>query len=723
MLDMQTAITKPNEQLRQTDDIDLNRRVQISFFVAFFFLFISASWFLAFVWLGDLVGILICSLFSLDIMIFIALFLFYRSKFVHFFWLVNCNVAILTALIFVNPGEDVDLLFLVVLALPFLVFSRQKEPFLLLFSFLIPMILGCATFYFDVTGSLKELLGIPLTESKMNLDTLNTSIRVTVGLGLVAQLVIFTHFASKAQEELYLASTTAEVALQEKDDFLVNMSHEIRTPMNGLIGTIEVLDMMRQSPDQSRTIRIIRNSVFALLRIIDDILDATKIDAGQLDIESTKIELRPVIEGAVITLQTTADHENVRLALSIDPDVPTWVLSDSGRLRQIVLNLLSNAIKYTADDLIGRIGWVYISVTKVSNSSLVIEVQDEGIGMSQGFQQRLFQPLVQGETTSTRRVDGTGLGLLITKKLVYQMGGMLTIKSKQGQGTKIAVELPLPEVTGHRLAHSIRNLEINYVRQDGTGEIWNLAKNLKKQGVIVTQKLIPDGRKSFALAPQSDVIYLLQSKSDEQIATWQNHIRKNALTPKFIILSKKRSDKLGQLKEDTFSIQLNPVLPAELGNALVVLSGRKKSSLMQPRNPISQGLTPKKKKQRKAKFLLLVEHNEINQIVILKQLEVLGYSTGLARNGRDGLKLWKSGKYDAVLSDCNMPIMDGFEMTEAGRRWERTNNVKPIPIIAITANALAGDADKCFASGMDGYLAKPVEIKVLEAKLVAFIGL
>jgi CheY-like chemotaxis protein len=303
------------------------------------------------------------------------------------------------------------------------------------------------------------------------------------------------------------------------------------------------------------------------------------------------------------------------------------------------------------------------------------------------------------------------------------MGGMLTTKSKQGQGTKITVELPLPEVTGHRLAHSIRNLEINYVRQDGTGEIWNLAKNLKKQGVIVTQKLIPDGRKSFALAPQCDVIYLLQSKSDEQIATWQNHIRKNALTPKFIILSKKRSDKLGQLKEDTFSIQLNPVLPAELGNALVVLSGRKKSSLMQPRNPISQGLTPKKKKQRKAKFLLLVEHNEINQIVILKQLEVLGYSTGLARNGRDGLKLWKSGKYDAVLSDCNMPIMDGFEMTEAGRRWERTNNVKPIPIIAITADALKGDADKCFASGMDDYLAKPVEIKILEAKLVALVGL
>ena len=219
------------------------------------------------------------------------------------------------------------------------------------------------------------------------------------------------------------------------------------------------------------------------------------MDAGQLDIESTKIELRPVIEVAVITLQTTADHENVRLALSIDPDVPTWVLSDSGRLRQIILNLLSNAIKYTADDLIGRIGEVYISVTKVSNSSLVIEIQDEGIGMSQGFQQRLFQPLVQGETTSKRRVDGTGLGLLITKKLVYQMGGMLTIKSKQGQGTKIAVESPLPEVTGHRLAHSILNLEINYVTQDVTGEIWNLAKNLKNQGVIVTQNLIPDGRK------------------------------------------------------------------------------------------------------------------------------------------------------------------------------------------------------------------------------------
>jgi len=723
MADTQTALTKSNERFWPTEDIDLNRRGQISYFLAFFFLTISIIWLIVFTWLGDLIGIITYAFFGFNILIVLTLFRLNQSKIMRVFWLINCNIAILAALIFAHPGEDVDLLFLVVLALPFLIFSRQIEPYFLLFSLFLPMALWFASFYFGITGSSMQLLGIPLIQPQMDLNTLNTSIRLTVGICLVAEVGIFTYFATKAEEELYLATTHAEIASQEKDDFLGNMSHGIRTPMNGMIGMIEVLNTMEKSSDQSRAIGTIRNSALSLLRIIGDILDAKKIDAGKLEIESAKMELRPVIEGAVITLQTMADDVQVRLALSIDPDVPIWVWADSGRLRQIVLNLLSNAIKYTANDLIGQKGWVYISVTRWPNSNLVLKVQDEGIGMSKELQQRLFQPFVQGETTSTPRFSGTGLGLVITKQIVHQMGGVLITESAQGQGTTITVELPLPEISKHTSGHGIRDIEINYFRQEGSGEIWNLARNLQKQGAIVTQQLISDKTDCLTIAPQVGSIYLLHSKSAKQIATWQDNVRKSTSNPKFIIFSEKRSDKFGQLEIDTFCVQLNPVMPTELNNAMVVLSGRKKSSLTQTEPSVSLLISPKKQKQRQEKSLLLVEDNEINQIVILKQLEVLSYSADVAKNGRDGLNLWKSGKYDAVLSNCNMPIMDGFEMTKAGRNWEKQNKIPRMPIIAITANALKGDADKCFDSGMDDYLAKPVEIKVLEAKLVAVIGL
>jgi signal transduction histidine kinase/CheY-like chemotaxis protein len=723
MVDTLNAFMKSNVKFGLTENTDLNRRVQISYFAALFFLILDIIWLIVWTCLGDLVAVITCGFFALTILVVLALFHLNRTKMARVFWLINCSISIFVALIFASPGEDVDLLFLVVLALPFLVFSHQNELYFLIFSFFLPVIFWFISFYFDITGSSMEIFGIPLLESEMDLNTLNTSIRVTVGISLAAQVSGFTHLATKSEEELYWASTLAETASQVKSDFLGKMSHEIRTPMNGMIGMIEVLDTMKQSPDQSRAIGTIRNSAFSLLRIIDDILDATKIDAGKLDIESAEMELRPVIEGAVITLQTMADDVQVRLALSIDPDVPVWVLADSGRLRQIVLNLLSNAIKYTADDLIARKGWIYISVTRWPNSNLVLKIQDEGIGMSEELQKRLCQPFVQGETASTPRFSGTGLGLVITKQLVHQMGGTLETQSVQGQGTTITVELPLPEISERKSRHSVRSLEINYLRQEGTRELWNLAQNLQKQGAMVTQQLVSDKIDGFAPVPQSGVIYLLQSKSTEQIATWQANIRKSALNPKFIIFSKKRSGKLGQLEEDTFCVQLNPVLPSELKNAMVVLSGRKKSSLRQTEPAISRLLCSKRQKQRQRKSLLLVEDNEINQIVILKQLEVLGYSADVAGNGRDGLKLWKSGKYDAVLSDCHMPIMDGFEMTEAGRSWEKQNKISRMPIIAITANALKGDADNCFASGMDDYLSKPVEIKVLEAKLVAFVGL
>ena len=284
MPDTKPAINKSNKQCEGTENIDFQSRAQTSFFTAFFFLFISVPLFLTVLWLDDLAGMITCGFFALNNMIFGILFRLSSGKIARLLWLFHCNIAIFSALIFAKPGQDLELLFLTVLFLPFLVFSRQKEPFFLLFCFLLPMILWFVSYSFGFTGSSLQLFGIPLIGSEMDLYTVNKSIRLTVFLSLVAEFGIFLHLASKSQEKLYLANTKAELASELKDNFVSDMDHEIRTSVNSLIGAIEVLDTIDQSPDQSRVIGIIRNSAFSLMGIIDDISGPTKIDAGQLNI-------------------------------------------------------------------------------------------------------------------------------------------------------------------------------------------------------------------------------------------------------------------------------------------------------------------------------------------------------------------------------------------------------------------------------------------------------
>ena len=209
--------------------------------------------------------------------------------------------------------------------------------------------------------------------------------------------------------------------------------------MNGMIGMIEVLETMDPAADKKNTIGIIRNAVFSLLRIIDDILDASKIEASKLDIHNTRSELRPVIEEAVVTLWTMADDFKVQLGLYIDPDLPQWALIDSGRLRQVLLNVLRNAIKFSAFDLISRCPEVYLHIEHIHGTHLQVTLEDNGIGMPTSLTDNLFKPFMQGETSTTRRVDGTGLGLAITSNLLQLMNGDIAIKSAADVGTTIAI--------------------------------------------------------------------------------------------------------------------------------------------------------------------------------------------------------------------------------------------------------------------------------------------
>ena len=270
-------------------------------------------------------------------------------------------------------------------------------------------------------------------------------LRATTTVLLIVDLSCFTFLISAREDDLQAERVNVERALRSKSEFLANMSHEIRTPMNGMV---EVLEMMDPTEDRTRTIGTIRNSAFLLLRIINDILDASKMEARELAIHNTRSELRLVIEGVAITLQTMADDLKVELRLYIDPNVPEWVLVDSGRLRQILSNILSNAIKFSASDLISASPEVYFHLEYINGTNLRVTVDDNGIGMSATVRDNLFKPFMQGEASSSRRVNGTGLGLAITANLLQRIAGDIEIASNKGSGTTVTIKLSMQSADG-----------------------------------------------------------------------------------------------------------------------------------------------------------------------------------------------------------------------------------------------------------------------------------
>ena len=699
-------------------DLDLQRRIRISHLAVRVIVCLASAWLVIFLALGEAIGAYISG--SVALVYFGCLILFQTGfqRLARSVWLFSASLSTFVGLIFGHPDADVDLLFLPVMALSFLAISWKKERSLSVFFFFLPLVLWFLAIRYDLVGASLMLFGIPVFSSSLDPEVINYMLRGTVLVLLVAELFYFAQMANSAETELHAARIKAEAAAKAKGEFLANMSHEIRTPMNGMIGMIEVLEAMKPNDDQQRAVGTIRNSAFSLLRIIDDILDAAKIDAGKMVIESSRTELRPVIEGVAVTMQTMADSMGVRIVLGVDRKVPIWILADSGRLRQIMLNILSNAIKYSSQDLTGKPSTVYFLVEMDKEDVIKLVFQDQGIGMSKEQLDKTFEPFVQGETASTKQVGGTGLGLVITQKLVHQMGGQINTQSTLEIGTTVTVLLPIKVFDGPNETPDISQTKVEMLTEKGRFSR-RLSKfvdhlNYKEQTRSVRQDL-----EDYAIPDEQEAVYILFSEDSETVSSWMTILRAKAKNPKFVVVSSNRSDQLGLLQEDVYKIQSFPVLQSELIRAIAFLTNKQKPTLIEKQ---PHELTGAQKDSRARKSILLVEDNEINQVVLLKQLEILGYPAVVAKNGLKGLEMWKTENYDIILLDCHMPVMDGFEMAQEIRKHEEEGELSRVPIVAITANALTGDADKCYACGMDDYLAKPVEIVSLEAKLSQYLN-